>query len=90
MSDLIDRQKALAEVEEWDPIPHPGQYVVDHVKQWLKNFPAADVVEVVRCKDCKYSSANGKYGCVCKYNERYETHEMYGDDFCSHGERRQK
>ena len=45
MAEYIDRQKALAEFEEWSPIPYPGQYVVDHVKQWLKNFPATVLTE---------------------------------------------
>ena len=45
--------------------------------------------EIVRCKDCKYASPNGKYGCKAYHFKLYETHEMKADDFCSHGERRE-
>lgn len=55
----------------------------------VKNYPVADVVEVVRCKDCKH---------FCPYEG--EEHKgdceelvglescVYEDDFCSYGERR--
>lgn len=48
-----------------------------------------DKVEVVRCKDCKYASPNGEYGCKAYHFKLYETHEMKADDFCSNGERRE-
>ena len=48
-----------------------------------------DAVLVVRCKDCKYASPNGEYGCKAYHFKLYETHEMKADDFCSHGERRE-
>ena len=54
----------------------------------LRSIPTADVVEVVRCKDCKYASPNGEYGCKAYHFKLYETHEMKADDFCSRGERR--
>ncbi len=50
-----------------------------------------NLVEVVRCKDCKFGSENGKYGCLL-----HRTHDgimgtmktMLADDFCSYGERK--
>lgn len=50
--------------------------------------PTVDAVPVVRCKDCKYASPNGKYGCKAYHFKLYETHEMEADDFCSRGERK--
>lgn len=47
----------------------------------LKEQPIADVVEVVRCKDCKWYDGNEcleQLGLVCARDE----------DFCSWGERR--
>ena len=51
--------------------------------------PAADVVEVVRCKDCKYFRPWGgqsKLGdctvCVCEGEDPFTIEET---DFCSHG-----
>lgn len=59
MAEYIDKEYALS---------HPfanGQYDHEHAnehfifgyesyKEWLEQIPAADVVEVVRCKDCRY------------------------------------
>ena len=45
----------------------------------LKNLPAADVVEVVRCKDCKYEDT------CC----RMIRNEKKPSDYCSYGERRE-
>lgn len=49
-------------------------------------LPAADVVEVVRCKDCKHSD-------FVKYCSKYECRKgsgtlKYSTDFCSNGERK--
>lgn len=41
--------------------------------------PTADVVEVVRCKDCKHRKKNT----FCLHNMRYED----DNGFCSYGER---
>ncbi len=50
--------------------------------------PTADVVEVVRCKDCKYyevAEYDGGTKNVCRLLRR----QMQEDDFCSYVERRQ-
>lgn len=51
-----------------------------------------DIVEVVRCKDCKYYiPQSGWSGGQCSaLEEYYELNEvlMYDDDFCSDGERK--
>lgn len=55
----------------------------------IDDVPAADVVEVVRCKDCVfYRSATG----FCHYHSKeYDGGEYWdkfgSDDFCSRGER---
>lgn len=46
----------------------------------LDSIPAADVVEVVRCKDCKNYP-----GCCC---HSCNWAILDGDDYCSYGERR--
>ena len=56
-------------------------------------FPTADVVEVVRCKDCKHFDMKKM---ECQNEEVSTDHEggasyslnFYLDDFCSYGERR--
>lgn len=49
----------------------------------IEDLPSADVVEVVRCKDCKHieTTEYGGYCCLKKIGVAY-------NDFCSYGERR--
>lgn len=48
----------------------------------LEDTPTADVVEVVRCKDCKYLMFSDFYGECSKGYMGI----VYPNDFCSHGE----
>lgn len=52
------------------------------------DMPTADVVEVVRCKDCKHWKTVG--ACVAKFCTCIVNTEImkYEDDYCSLGERR--
>lgn len=51
----------------------------------IDSAPAADVVEVVRCKDCKHLMFSDMYG------ECSQAHMgiVRPDDFCSYGERKE-
>lgn len=52
----------------------------------IDSLPAADVVEVVRCKDCikcVHDKIFGHYWC----NRMNSTYKVKPDDFCSYGER---
>ena len=84
MATYIDREtyrNRLADLESWcQDERKPG------LKQALEMFdeaPAADVVEVVRCKDCKYSSGTKK----CLNPDSFFAVPK-DDDFCSYGERK--
>ena len=63
--------------------------------QYVYDAPTADVVTVVRCKDCKY--AHMTYDGECKYCDKMkeradgESISLYlpGDWFCADGERRE-
>ena len=54
----------------------------------IGKLPTADVVPVVRCKDCKYAYINGFSAAsgvaLCSSNAKV----MQQDDFCSYGERK--
>lgn len=61
----------------------------------VKEMPSADIVEVVRCKDCKYAYINSfaqLSGVVaCKHLADKSDGILYAmqqDDFCSYGEKR--
>lgn len=59
-------------------------------KEWFA--PTADVVEIVRCKDCKwceitkYNDGEVEYGCDCVGGLNCAE----ADAFCSYGERKEK
>lgn len=73
----------------WEDGKYPAEKCCDHFK------PTADVVEVVRCKDCKHHPDNGgecdrsithtSRDYVCEVN----TYRYIGLDYCSYGERRE-
>lgn len=64
--------------------------------EWLKYYaPAADVVEVVRCGECKHNVANWNHDeldvkdytdITCDF---FMTDGMCSDDFCSYGKRQE-
>ena len=65
---------------------------IETVLEYAENLPAADVAPVVRCKDCKFSHADG-HGRTCEgyWFELSEYAVSVKDDaFCSYGERRGK
>ena len=55
----------------------------------ISNVPTEDVVEVVRCKDCKYgdwdSEPNDAMVCMRTKDGFWRS----GNDFCSYGERKE-
>lgn len=52
------------------------------IKSKVLNMPTADVVEVVRCKDCVHYWKNGEDVAICLASPK-------DDAFCSEGERRE-
>ena len=64
------------------------------IERDVRDMPAADVVEVVRCKDCEHARDLGfQFGSLvheswfCIYNG---PHTTGANDFCSHGQKREK
>ena len=78
MNDFISRGDALA-VVQYNPNPVEG----------IKELPAADLVSVVRCKDCEWNRPSNypeyypKWLCTC-----WGTH-VHPEHFCSRGERKE-
>lgn len=88
-NDYICRQDMLNAVEKLDIIPSVDgmgiptdteDFRVQFLGTVLKIEPA-DVVPVVRCRDCKHWRSY--WGRCYKHNE----YGMASDDFCSYGER---
>ena len=55
MAEYIEREAILREIERRERLMVGDKTIhVDALKRFLLNRPTADVVPVVRCKDCKY------------------------------------
>ena len=69
--------------------PRPKTIDIADVIKRIEGFPAEDVVEVVRCKDCKYSNTISCPTYIDNLNGD-NTQILSGSDYCSRGERRGK
>ena len=87
--EYISRQAAIEEVRKLaiSLYGYDSTNIISCAIYRLQNIPSAQP-EIIRCKDCKHGSPNGKYGCRVYHYRRYETHDMKPDDFCSYAERR--
>ena len=89
MDEYIDREEVLRALSK-NSITRKITVVDDvSVYDTVKNIPAADVVEVVRCKDCAYYSDFDAYE-----GKRFNFHfcKKFNNitlesDFCSYGEK---
>lgn len=83
MADYISREAALTDFQSCNA-ENPN-WTPQRVKTLLLRQPAADVVEVVRCKNCKYlvdATINANGFLICDISDM----EIAPDDFCSYGE----
>lgn len=96
MADYISREALLEKA--WD-VDTGCEYVQVVDVGDILEAPAADVVEVVRCRDCEYSTLPseltqryGKPGTLTCHN-RYapcNRRNVGENDFCSYGKRREE
>ena len=89
--DELDRQMADLEADVKADKDNVFLIGLAHISvvSTINDFPAADVVEVVRCKDCKYAymTTDGE----CKYCDIWfpdEKEYLDGDYYCASGERK--
>lgn len=81
MPEYIEREELIEFVEKYTP-HFDGETTMNAVVTAIKGAPAADVTEVVRCKECR------------SYNKRYGECTRYGahlgeNGFCSSGIRKE-
>ncbi len=104
MSRYIDLEELERRIKENVPTSGDGNtpYEVD-LLDWCKDecirqgyaMPTADVVEVVRCRDCKFATeyCHGDFECRCPHtpwaSDEYAI-PCKSDDYCSYGERREE
>ena len=82
----IEQLASIIKFKAYDCTEEIAEYPAKQAAEdFFSNIPAADVVEVVRCKDCKHYSEEGK---VTRYAWCYKWKNAVNfGDFCSYGER---
>ena len=86
----IDKSRAIGMLErfreEHSNLPNACLKMIDVALNIIKQIPTADVVEVVRCKDCKHWNPIGfaENGGWCEKKDIASLH----NGFCESGERR--
>jgi len=75
------------DAEKIDFSPLKDDFDRARAKVIIMGQPTADVVEVVRCKDCKHYEIGKSYTPYCN-NVMNLFEEMKPTDFCSYGERK--
>lgn len=85
MSDYISRQAAIDALDRiFDNIPMELTTEILRLRRELRGLPSADVVPVVRCRDCKHwESEDG-------YCHMQGTEDWKADDFCNYSKRREE
>ena len=104
MAEYIEREALIEHIKDlptWDYIAksdgvyekstkYPeGNFDCDDVINSINNAPAADVVEVVRCKECRMFVDN-KSALTTYCTRECKNLTVKPDDFCSYGERRKE
>ena len=84
MARLIDADALELRVEKFEQLTGMK---LDIVHDFVGSAPTIDAVNVVRCKDCKWSEPNefDDYDCRC----HIPTFRVNANGFCSYGERKE-
>ena len=83
MTEYIERAKVLDVIKRTS-----GDYVAAWAE--IAHMPAANVVEVVRCRECQWYNAGANDSeswsdCTFRYGKHFN---VSPDDFCSYGQRK--
>lgn len=89
MSRYIDADAVVWEIEKDKCGLEDYDSALDVAIAEIKTFKTTDVVEVVRCKDCKHSKMADYIPAKCPYFCKLMANCHSGDFFCSMGERRE-
>lgn len=84
MAEYIERDALLADISAAVKHRGMGEIIGQTLMRYVKRQPAADVVPVVRCKDCKYCIKEDDYEFWCN-GFCSPVRLVNPEDFCSHG-----
>ncbi len=92
MAEYIEREKAIAICQSYYEYclkmhDFSGDSIAYDIRSNIQGLPIADVVEVVRCKDCKHYNKEFHFK-----DEGWCVNNLYtakDEHFCSYGERKE-
>lgn len=90
--EYIEREVLLKDIQAAKEHAGMGSIIAGSLTRYVKRIPAANVVEVVRCKDCKYygweqEPCHGRVGRFCKLSKGLVA--INKETFCCYGERKE-
>ena len=90
MAEYIDREAMLEEIARREPLMVGNKMIsIDALRVFIMNRPVADVIPVIRCKDCVNSAAypwRPEDYLWCPVNNR----PVRVDDFCCEGTKKEE
>ena len=88
MAEYIEREKTIKTLCNMCAVTPTEEHMVERCVEAIDYIPAADVVEVVRCKDCMHCVVR-EYDIIDELE--CEFYDVFTDpfDYCSKGERRE-
>lgn len=94
MAEYIERKKVIHEIDAWldsvgTVLVGKGLSYYGELLGCVEDVPAADVVSVVRCKDCEYGEQADEMSYICENGAWFHMF-CWADDFCGRGIRREK
>lgn len=85
---LIELENEFQRHKPFSGSEHDMYRKICEVEMAFGKTQSADVVEVVRCKDCKHWNEDALACDLLPWVDSSEHENWYEDDFCSYGERR--
>jgi len=67
-------------------LDYQDAYLPIHFEQMMEDTPTVDAEPVIRCKECKYFMCGN--GCKLQAVDYSWEEQMYANDFCSRGEKK--
>lgn len=92
MSEYIERERLLVLAKYIANMYSPTGLAAPKIIKLIERIKKADVVEVVRCKDCEYfRSIDYNLNKCEEHSDGWGDHTVYvgEDDFCSYGKRKE-
>lgn len=88
-ADAFDKEILSGWVSQALGVSHRRKYTIGEIRGMIQKRPTADVVPVVRCKDCKHRKNGGLHRSEKDgWTVVYDVPCNLGDDgFCSRGEK---